>query len=47
MNIVKRTGLTALGVGLAAGFGTASFTVDAEAAWKPRQRGSRASPWNL
>jgi putative tricarboxylic transport membrane protein len=37
MNIVKRTGLTALGVGLAAGFGTASFTVDAEAAWKPRK----------
>jgi putative tricarboxylic transport membrane protein len=37
MNILKKTGLTALGVGLAAGFGTASFTVDAEAAWKPRK----------
>jgi putative tricarboxylic transport membrane protein len=37
MSILKQTGLTALGVGLAAGFGTASFTVDAEAAWKPRK----------
>ena len=35
--ILRKFGVTALGVGLALGFGAASFSTDASAAWKPRK----------
>jgi tripartite-type tricarboxylate transporter receptor subunit TctC len=37
MRFIKRIGIAAIGIGLVAGFGTVTYSTDADAAWKPRK----------